>query len=377
MLDVSHVSVSFGDFVAVDQVSLHLPQGRVLAILGPSGCGKSTLLRAIAGLEHLAAGTISFDGRNLEAVPTHARGFALMFQDGQLFAQQSVADNVGYALRLQGVSAASRRTRVAELLDLVGLEGAGKQRPSSLSGGEQQRVALARALAAQPRLLLLDEPLSALDRELRERLAGDLHGILQRTGTTTLMVTHDHDEAFAVADDLAVMMGGRLVQQGPAEQVWGSPGNEQIARFLGYAAVLQGAAASRVAGTPMRDNDRIALRRWALRVTSAERRQDSQGRGSQPEPEPQPARTQRQEGDGAVRHTVEQGRSAGETGHRLVGVVQEVTRLADQIVLQIDIAGVGRCSAAGAPSLVVARGDDVVLRVDPDGIAPLPQAQRP
>ncbi len=339
MLDVAKVSVSFGDFVAVDHVSLHLPQGRVLAVLGPSGCGKSTLLRAIAGLEELAGGTISCDGRDLDAIPTHARGFALMFQDGQLFAQQSVADNVGYALRLQGVSAASRRTRVAELLNLVGLQGADQQRPSSLSGGEQQRVALARALAAQPRLLLLDEPLSALDRELRERLAGDLRGILQRTDTTALMVTHDHDEAFAVADDLAVMMGGQLVQQGPAEQVWSAPGDEQIARFLGYVGVLQGQGASRILGKPIGDDDRIALRRWALRLTDNE------------------------------------ATSRVSESHRLVGVVQEVTRLADQVVVQVDIETVGRCAAVGAPSSIVARGDDVVLRVDLDGIASLPHAQ--
>ncbi|MGB5951025.1 MAG: ABC transporter ATP-binding protein, partial [Ornithinimicrobium sp.] len=233
MLNIAAVTVAFGGFIAVDQVDLQLEPGRVLAILGPSGCGKSTLLRAIAGLEELSGGTISFAGQDVAGVPTHARGFGLMFQDGQLFAQQSVADNVGYALRLQGVSADRRKARVAELLDMVGLSGAGSQRPTNLSGGEQQRVALARALAAAPRLLLLDEPLSALDRELRERLAGDLREILQRTETTALMVTHDHDEAFAVADDLAVMMRGRIVQQGPADQVWAQPVDEQVARFLG------------------------------------------------------------------------------------------------------------------------------------------------
>lgn len=270
MLSLRGVTVRFGAVTAVDSVDLDVPEGRVLAVLGPSGCGKSTLLRAIAGLEELGAGTVSADGQDLAGVPTHRRGFALMFQDGQLFPQQSVGDNIGYPLRLRGTSRAQVGDRVAELLELVGLPGYADRRPATLSGGEQQRVALARALAAQPRLLLLDEPLSALDRSLRERLAVDLREILTSTGTTALLVTHDHDEAFTIADDMAIMLAGRIVQHGPTAEVWREPAGEEIARFLGYRSVLEGEAAQAVAGAVGVEaaGRRVALRRSGLWVDS-------------------------------------------------------------------------------------------------------------
>ncbi len=201
--------------------TLALADGDVLAVLGPSGSGKSTLLRAVAGLEPTTAGRICWDGADLAGVPTHKRGFALMFQDGQLFTHLTVARNIGYALRLRRTPRAPERVR--ELLALVGLEGYGDRLPGTLSGGERQRVALARSLAVSPRMLLLDEPLSALDAGLRERLAADLRDILREAGTTALMVTHDHEEAFAVADKLAVMRGGRIVQQGEISEVWRAP----------------------------------------------------------------------------------------------------------------------------------------------------------
>ncbi|HEX5918559.1 MAG TPA: ATP-binding cassette domain-containing protein, partial [Nocardioides sp.] len=159
VLSISAVTVRYGDTVAVDDVSLDLTEGQVLAVLGPSGCGKSTLLRAVAGLEPLASGAISWDGSDLARVPTHRRGFALMFQDGQLFAHLTVARNVAYALRLRRTPSARVAARVRELLDLVGLAGYDDRLPGTLSGGERQRVALARALAVEPRLILLDEPL--------------------------------------------------------------------------------------------------------------------------------------------------------------------------------------------------------------------------
>lgn len=210
-LIVDSVTVRFGALTAVDDASLHLPTGRVLAVLGPSGCGKSTLLRAVAGLEPLADGRVLWDGSDLAATPTHKRGFAMMFQDGQLFGHLSVARNVGYALRLQGLRGAEIDAEVDLLLDLVGLAGRGRDDPLTLSGGQQQRVALARALAARPRLLLLDEPLSALDRDLRERLAGDLRQVLTDTGTTAILVTHDHGEAEVIADETVRMDAGRLL----------------------------------------------------------------------------------------------------------------------------------------------------------------------
>jgi thiamine transport system ATP-binding protein len=241
MLALKDVSVSYDGKPAVRDASLELPDGQVLAVLGPSGCGKSTLLRAVAGLEPLVAGSVSWDGADQARVPTHKRAFALMFQDGQLFNHLTVARNVGYALRLRRATAID--ARVAELLELVGLEGYDDRLPATLSGGERQRVALARCLAVRPRLLLLDEPLSALDAGLRQRLAGDLRAILTQEQITALMVTHDHEEAFTVADRLAVMRAGRIVQQGDIGEVWRAPADPQTALFLGYARVLEGPAA--------------------------------------------------------------------------------------------------------------------------------------
>lgn len=195
---------------AVDDVSFDVAPGEVVALTGPSGCGKSTLLRAIAGLEPLAGGSVNWDGADLAAVPTHLRGFGLVFQDGQLFAHRSVGENVAYGLRVQRVPREQRDARVAELLELVGLPGAASRPVTELSGGERQRVALARSLAPRPRLLLLDEPLSALDRELRDRLAAELAALLRKTATTAILVTHDAQEAETVADRTLRMRDGRI-----------------------------------------------------------------------------------------------------------------------------------------------------------------------
>ena len=262
MLRVEGVTVRFGHHTAVDAVDLRVDDGHVLAVLGPSGSGKSSLLRAVAGLEPLAAGLVRWDGDDLAGVPTHKRGFALMFQDGQLFDHLTVARNVGYALRLRGVAGAVRARRGRDLLELVGLDGYADRLPRTLSGGERQRVALARSLAAKPRLLLLDEPLSALDAELRVRLAADLRRILREAGTTALLVTHDQEEAFAVADRLAVMRDGAVVQQGTTAEVWSRPADAATALFLGYARVLEGDAAAAVlaaAGLPRAGDRRTAL----------------------------------------------------------------------------------------------------------------------
>ncbi len=265
-LSVRDLSVSYDGTPAVVGAGLELDEGRVLAVLGPSGCGKSTLLRAIAGLEP-ATGRVRWHDQDVSTTPTHRRGFALMFQDGQLFPHLTVARNVGYPLRIRRTPRTAAAARIAELLELVGLSGFEGRLPSTLSGGERQRVALARALAASPRLLLLDEPLSALDAGLRQRLADDLRRILVEAGTTAVMVTHDHEEAFAVADRLAVMRDGRIVQSGPIADVWRSPADPATALFLGYARVVEGAAAAGLlaaAGIP--DSVSVALRRSALSV---------------------------------------------------------------------------------------------------------------
>jgi thiamine transport system ATP-binding protein len=233
-LSLENVTVRFGDVTAVDAVSLSIPRGEVFALLGPSGSGKSSLLRAIAGLEP-CTGEIAFDGESVMRMPPHKRRFALMFQDGQLFPHLDVAGNVGYALKVSGAVRPPRaeiEERVAELLELVGMPGFERRRVTDLSGGEQQRVALARSLAASPRLLLLDEPLSSLDRELRERLAGELRDILRATGVTTILVTHDHDEADVIADRIGILDAGRVVQIGTLPELRAHPADDRVARFL-------------------------------------------------------------------------------------------------------------------------------------------------
>jgi thiamine transport system ATP-binding protein len=239
---VDSVRVTFGATTAVDGVTLAVSPGEVVALLGPSGCGKSTLLRVVAGLEVPLAGRVCWDGADLTPVPVHRRGFGLMFQEGQLFAHRDVGGNVAFGLRMAGMARPARQARVAELLELVGLPGTSRRAVSTLSGGEQQRVALARALAPSPRLLLLDEPLSSLDSALRERLTAELADIVRGTGTTAVYVTHDHDEAFAVADRVAVMDAGRLLQVAEPAVLWRSPATQRVARFLGYRDFVPGSA---------------------------------------------------------------------------------------------------------------------------------------
>ena len=231
-LSVRGLAVTYGDLCAVDGVDLEVAAGEVVALLGASGSGKSSLLRAVAGLEDVAAGEVAWDGRSMVRVPVHKRGFGLMFQDGQLFEHRDVGSNIAYGLT--GLPRAQRGERVREMLELVGLPGFERRRVTTLSGGQAQRVALARALAPAPRLLLLDEPLSALDRALREQLATDVRTILRRGGTTALYVTHDQDEAMTVADRVGVMEAGRLLRLDTPQRLWADPASSKVARFLGF-----------------------------------------------------------------------------------------------------------------------------------------------
>ena len=233
-LSLHGVTVRYGHTVAVDDVSLVLDPGEVVALLGPSGCGKSTLLRAIAGLEPLAAGSIAAAGRSLDGVPTHQRDLGLMFQEHVLFDHLDVAGNVAYGLERQRRPVGERQARVAELLALVGLDDFDTRRVASLSGGEAQRVALARALAPSPSLLMLDEPLGALDRGRRDELTVVLRRVLRELGQTAVHVTHDQTEAFAVADRVAVMRDGRIVQIAPPDQLWSAPLDRFVAEFVGH-----------------------------------------------------------------------------------------------------------------------------------------------
>ncbi|GAA3459733.1 ABC transporter ATP-binding protein [Saccharothrix longispora] len=264
-LRVAGLTVRYGDVTAVSGVDLDIADGEVVALLGPSGCGKSTLLRAVAGLEPPSGGAVSWDGADLAGTPVHRRGFGLVFQDGQLFPHRDVAGNVAFGMRMAGAEREARDKRVDELLELVGLAGYRRRRVTELSGGEQQRVALARALAPRPKLLLLDEPLSALDRALREQLAVDLARLLREAGATALVVTHDHDEAFTLADRVAVMRAGRITQVGAPTEVWRRPADVDTARFLGCGRVLNPEAARELVGV----DARVGLRSTALRVDPA------------------------------------------------------------------------------------------------------------
>jgi thiamine transport system ATP-binding protein len=233
MLRLDGVAVHYGEIEALAGVDLVVADGERVALLGPSGSGKSTLLRAVAGLEPLAAGTISWNGGDLAGTPPHARGFGLMFQEYVLFPHHDVAGNVGFGLRIRGDAPAQLRARVEEVLAMVGLAGYGQRRMTELSGGEQQRVALARALAPRPQLLMLDEPLGALDRALRTRLIDELGELFVRLELTILYVTHDQEEALALGDRVAVMQAGRIEAVDLPEALWQRPPSEFVARFLG------------------------------------------------------------------------------------------------------------------------------------------------
>ena len=239
---VEFTTIDGAKITAVDHVDLSVAPGEIVALLGASGSGKSSLLRGIAGLDPLASGSVSWDGVDLTHVPTHQRGFGMIFQDGQLFPTMNVGRNVAYGLA--GMPRAQRQRRVAELLELVGLPGFERRKVTELSGGQAQRVALARSLAPKPRLLLLDEPLSALDRGLREHLADVLSDVLRATGATAIHVTHDQDEAFTVADRVAVMSDGRLIADEEAEDLWRHPPSREVAEFLGYGPFLSPAMAA-------------------------------------------------------------------------------------------------------------------------------------
>ncbi len=233
-LQLDGLTKRFGSVVAVDDVSLTLEENETVALLGPSGCGKSTLLRLVAGLERPDAGRLLLGGRDVTRTPPQRRDVGMVFQSFALFPHLDVAGNVAFGLVEDGVPAAQREQRVGELLELVGLTGLGARRVDRLSGGQQQRVALARALAPDPDLLLLDEPLSNLDEQLRQSLKGELAQLLGALGKRALYVTHDQAEAFALADRVALMRAGRIVQVGPSEELLERPVSGWAARFLGH-----------------------------------------------------------------------------------------------------------------------------------------------
>jgi thiamine transport system ATP-binding protein len=314
MLRVQALEVRYGDAVALAGINLVVEDGEVVSVLGPSGSGKSTLLRAVAGLEPPVHGGVAWDGDDLTGVPPHRRQLGLMFQDHTLLPHRDVLGNVAFGLRMHGVPAAQAAARASELLTLVGLAGYEHRRVAELSGGEQQRVALAQAIAPAPRLLMLDEPLGSLDRALRERLMVELRDLFTRLGLTSLYVTHDHDEAFALADRVAVMHDGRIEQLGSPVEVWEHPANEFVARFLGYNV------------TDALGGGRVAVRPDSLRV-------DPEG--------------------------------------PIAGVVTARTFRRDHFLLEVKVADEPSLEVAVTGDRIPATGDPVRLAADPAAIVPL------
>jgi sulfate transport system ATP-binding protein len=239
-IEVDNVSKAFGEFPALHEVSLAVPEGSLTALLGPSGSGKSTLLRIIAGLEEPDEGTVRIAGADVTAAPPQQRGIGFVFQHYAAFTHMSVRENVAFGLRIRKLPKQQIRDRVDELLNLVGLTAWANQRPAQLSGGQRQRMALARALAIEPRVLLLDEPFGALDANVRAELRQWLRRLHDEQGVTTVLVTHDQEEAMDVADTLAVMNQGRIEQVGAPREVYDRPATEFVMGFIGPVSKLDG-----------------------------------------------------------------------------------------------------------------------------------------
>jgi ABC-type Fe3+/spermidine/putrescine transport system ATPase subunit len=240
VLELRNVSKRFGEAVAVDDISFSVAKGGILALLGPSGCGKTTTLRLIAGFETPDSGELLIEGQDISGKRPYERNVGLLFQDYALFPHMTVAENIAYGLRFRGFNSRDAKARTEEMLNLVKLSGYASRRPSQLSGGEQQRIALARALAINPKLVLLDEPLSALDAKLRQELRTEIKDILTRVGATTIIVTHDQEEAFGIAERVIVMNRGVIAQEGSPAEIYLSPNNRFVAEFIGRSNLLKG-----------------------------------------------------------------------------------------------------------------------------------------
>lgn len=265
-LKLQGIRKRFGDAQVLNGVDLSVAEGELVTLLGHSGCGKSTLLRCIAGLAELDGGSIVLERRELTSLPPRSRDVGMVFQSYALFPNLTVSQNVEYGMRMRGVAPAARRSRCRELLAMVDLEEKRDMYPQSLSGGQQQRVALARSLAVQPKLLLLDEPLSALDAKIRKNLRAEIRQIQRRLGMTTLFVTHDQEEALILSDRICIMNQGRIVQEGSPEQLYTAPRTEFAARFMGSYNVLTRVEALALFRSVGSAADSFAIRPEALRL---------------------------------------------------------------------------------------------------------------
>jgi ABC-type Fe3+/spermidine/putrescine transport system ATPase subunit len=349
LLSVQDVTKRFGEKLALIDVNFAANEGEIVCLLGPSGCGKTTLLRIIAGLEAPDAGQILFEDHDIGPVSPHRRDFGLMFQDYALFPHKNVFDNVAFGLRMKRREEKEIGERVREILALVGLQEFEGRNVYELSGGEAQRVALARSLATHPRLLMLDEPLGSLDRALRERLMSELRDILTNVGVTTLYVTHDQAEAFAVADRAVVMNAGRVEQIGPPETIYCCPATPFVAHFLGLTNLAQGQVV---------DQERVASA-WGMVTTATGNR--SVGERVSVLIRPEAAKLVADDTSPAGENII-RGRLAGRSfrgGRYRVKIEPETGPLLTFVL-----------SATGP--LPVAPGDRVTIVLDPAGIALLP-----
>ncbi|WP_027853729.1 ABC transporter ATP-binding protein [Marinobacterium litorale] len=253
IIRIDQVSKRFGDFYAVDDVSLQIHAGEFFSLLGPSGCGKTTLLRMLAGFEIPSEGRILIDGQDMTAVPPYERPVNMMFQSYALFPHMNVADNIAFGLKQEGMAKSERQSRVAEMLSLVQIEKLATRKPHQLSGGQRQRVALARALAKHPKILLLDEPLGALDKKLREQTQFELVNIQERLGITFIVVTHDQEEAMTMSSRIALMRDGRVEQVDPPRRLYEYPNSRYAADFIGSVNLLEGFVLAQ-------EEDRVTIR---------------------------------------------------------------------------------------------------------------------
>jgi ABC-type Fe3+/spermidine/putrescine transport system ATPase subunit len=242
-VELKNITLSYGSFIAVQGVSLSIEKGTFLTLLGPSGCGKTTILRSVAGLVNPSEGDISINGRRVNDIPIHKRNIGLVFQNYALFPHKTIFDNIAFGLKYRNVPKPAIAEKVRRALEIVRLPGVDKKLPSELSGGQQQRIALARAIVIEPDVLLLDEPLSALDANLREEMRIELKQIQRQTGITTIFVTHDQGEALAMSDVVVVMNKGHIEQVGTPNEVYEHPQSEFVASFLGNANFLTGTVA--------------------------------------------------------------------------------------------------------------------------------------
>ena len=335
----------FGGTTAVAGIDLELPTGQLISFLGPSGCGKTTTLRMIAGLERPTEGRVLVDGEDITATPPHLRDIGMVFQSLALFPHLTVARNIGYGLRIRGRPEPEIRARVQELLELVSLEGLGDRRISQLSGGQKQRVATARALALSPKLFLLDEPLSALDANLREQLQVELRLLQQQLGITTIMVTHDQREAMTMSDLVVVMREGLVEQVGPPLDVYRKPATAFVAKFIGSTNLLEGIATN---------DGRVRVRDVEFAVSGGV----PQERGSPVliSVRPEDAHLSREEDGRDLRGSVE--------GNAMSGDVVFVRDLGELFECYVDC-GLGQnVVVAGSPRdrVAVAQGDRVTVR---------------